>query len=560
MHTYQPHASITNQSRRFNKRAVKIALVTAVVASSAAITEANAANCESLRSLRLPNTVIDGAQTIPAGSYQPPGSQATFADLPSFCRVTGTVSPVPGSSIRIEVWLPTKTWNGRYQQSGNHGFTGVLYWSEMVRQLRRGYATGVTDDGHTAGPGFDVSWAFGYPQRIVDLAYRAVHELAVKSKLVINAYYGKSARYAYFNGCSDGGREGMKEAQMFPEDFDGIIAGGAAQYWTHAATEQLVMSINLKNAGIQGTHGAAILTLAQNAATAACDAKDGVVDGLIGNPQKCKWDPATLVCKAGQDPGSCITPAQALALKENIEPVRDPQTGRYIFSGMTRGSEFDQIRFGYNQGLAPFGIGNYRIALNAPTWDGSMLDLHTNLPILDRVLGSVNAIDPDLTAFKRAGGKLIQWHGWDDAASTPGWTVKYYNEVVDETGNGRLAKVQDFYRLFMLPGVGHCGSGPGPDNIGAENQTAYSQDPRHDIVSALEAWVERGKAPDFLIATKYVNNDSMQGVQMQRPICVYPAEAVYDGRGDTNDAKNFSCSDPSARRNDGSSTVAPISD
>ncbi len=484
----------------------------------------------------------------------------SFADLPSFCRVTATISPVPGSSIRIELWLPTKTWNGRYQQSDNHGFTGTLYWSEMVRQLRRGYATGVTDDGHTAGvSGFDVDWAFGYPQRIVDLAYRAVHQLAVKAELVIGSYYGRSQKYAYFNGCSDGGREGMKEAQMFPDDFDGIIAGGAAQYWTHAATEQLVMSIDLRNAGIQGAPGAAILTLAQNAATATCDARDGVVDGLIGNPQKCHWDPATLVCKAGQDPATCITAAQALALKENIEPVRDPQTGRYVFSGMSRGSEFDEIRFGY-QGLAPFGIGHYRIALNAPNRDGSTFDLHTDLPILDRVLGSVDATDTDLRPFRKTGAKLIQWHGWDDAAFTLGNTVRYYNEVVDATGGGKLGKVQDFYRLFKLPGVGHCGSGPGPDNIGAENQTAYSQDPKHDIVSALEAWVERGDAPDESIATKYVNDDSTQGVMMQRPICAYPNEAIYKGRGDTNQAKNFTCGTPTPARDDASSAPRPASD
>lgn len=535
----------TRDARQRIRRSTRKIMAAAAVLGGISAGQAHAANCESLRLLRLPDTVVDGAQTIPAGSYQPPGSPVAFADLPAFCRVTATVSPVPGSSIHIEIWLPTKTWNGRYQQSGNHGFTGTLYWSEMVRQLRRGYATGVTDDGHTAGASvFDVSWAFGYPQRIVDLAYRAVHQLSLKAKLVIASYYGRPQRYAYFNGCSDGGREGMKEAQMFPDDFDGIIAGGAAQFWTHAATEQLVASINLRDAGIQGAAGAAILNLAQNAATAACDAKDGVVDGLIRNPQQCHWDPATLVCKAGQDPSTCVTPAQALALKENIEAVRDPQTGRYVFSGMERGSEFDQIRFGYNLGLAPFGIGNYRIALNMPTWDGSTFDLHTNLPILDRVLGDVNATDPDLRPFRKTGAKLIQWHGWDDAAFTPGRTVKYYDEVVETTGRGDLGKVQDFYRLFMLPGVGHCGSGPGPDNIGAENQTAYSQDPKHDIVSALEAWVERGEAPDELIATKYINDDSTQGVQLQRPVCPYPSEAVYKGHGDSNAAKNFTCSAP----------------
>ena len=392
----------------------------ALVACGAFAGAAQGATCESLRSLSLPHTVINSAQSIPAGSYQPPGSATVFTNLPAFCRVSATVTPVPGSSIGIELWLPTSTWNHKYQQSGSHGFTGVFHWEEMTRQLQRGYATGVTDNGHKpSGPGFDVSWAFGYPERITDLAWRAVHELAAKAKLVIAAYYGQPQKYAYFNGCSDGGREAMKEAQLFPRDFDGIIAGGAAAYWTHAATEQLVMSIHLKNAGIQGAAGASILTLAQNSTTAQCDALDGLVDGLIGNPRRCHWNPNAIVCTPGQAPGTCISQAQANAIEANEDAVRDPVTGRWVFSGMSPGSEFDQIRFGYHLGLAPFAIGNYRIALNNPTWDGSTFDLHTDLPILDRALGVVNAIDPNLRAFERAGGKLIQWHGWDDAAFTP---------------------------------------------------------------------------------------------------------------------------------------------
>ncbi len=498
------------------------------------------AACVSLTRMQLANTTAMTAELIPAGSYKPPGSAAAFDNLPEFCRVTGTVSPVAGSAITIEAWLPTSTWNGRYQQVGNHGFAGTVYWSEMAPQLRRGYATGATDNGHSPG-GFNVSWAFNNPQKITDLASRAVHELADKAKLVATQYYGRSPSYSYFNGCSDGGREGMKSAQMFPNDFNGIIAGGAAQWWTRAATEQLVMSINLKNAGIQGTSGAAILTLAQKAATQACDAQDGVVDGLINDPRRCQWNPNTLVCKAGQDPSTCITTAQAAAISQNNSTVVDPVTGQAIFSGMSPGSEFDQIKFGYNQGLAPFGIANYQVAFNDPNWDPATFNLHNDFPVLDRVLGSVNATDTDLTTFKQTGGKLIQWHGWDDAAFTPGYTAKYYEDVVAKTGNGDLKSVQNYYRLFMLPGVGHCGSGPGPDNIGAENQTAVSNDPQHDIVSALEAWVEKGSAPDQLIATKFKNDDAKQGIALQRPVCPYPSEAVYKGSGDTNNAGSFVC-------------------
>ena len=504
-----------------------------------------AGSCEDLQSANLPNVSIASAQSIPAGTYQPPGSATAFTNLPAFCRVVATVSPVPDSSIGIEVWLPTSNWNGRYQQVGNHGWAGVIYWNEMAPQLQRGFATGATDDGHVNVIHFDVSWAIGHPTKLDDMAFRAVHELAENAKLLIAAYYGQSQRASYFNGCSDGGREGMREAHDYPADFDGILAGGAATGWTHAATEQLVMSINLKSSGIQGDSGAAILTLAQNAATKACDAADGVTDGLINNPRRCLWDAHSLICQTGEDPSTCITPAQADAIQANNSAVRDPVTHKWVFSGMSRGSEFDQIRFGYNQGLAPFGVANYQLAFGDVNYDGSTFDLHTALPALDRVAGVMNMTDPDLRPFAARGGKLIQWHGWDDAAFTPGWTVGYYNEVVDKVRGGDLKKVQEFYRLFMLPGVGHCGTGIGPDNIGAEGQLAVSPDPEHDAVSALLDWVEHGNAPSKFIASKFNTvDDPSSGIQMQRPICPYPAEAVWNGSGDTNDANNFHCGYP----------------
>ena len=511
------------------------------VAGSSSV--AFATTCESILSAKFPNLTITAAQSIPAGTYQPPGSATALTDLPAFCRVTATVSPVPDSSIGIEVWLPTSTWNGRYQQVGNHGYAGVIYWSEMAPQLRRGFATGATDDGHVNASTFDVSWAYGHPTKIDDMAYRAVHELAENAKLLIATYYGESQREAYFNGCSDGGREGLRDAHDYPTDFNGILIGGVASYWTHAATEQLVLSLSLADSGIQGAPGAAILTLAQKAATNACDAKDGVVDGLINDPQKCHWSPYTLVCQAGQDPATCITPAQAAAIKTNVSPVRDPVTGRWVFSGMSRGSEFDQIHFGYNLGIAPFGISTYQLGLNNPTWDASTFDLHADLPSVDGTLGVMNLTDPDLRPFAAAGGKLIQWHGWDDAAFTPGWETKYYQKVVDGIGRGSFRNVQDFYRLFMMPGVGHCAPPDdiGPDDIGAENQTAVSPDPEHDAVIALLNWTENGVAPSHFIATKFNNNDPTQGIQMQRPICAYPAQAVWNGHGNTNYASSFRC-------------------
>ncbi|WP_414439755.1 tannase/feruloyl esterase family alpha/beta hydrolase [Burkholderia sp. 22PA0106] len=517
----------------------------AAIAAGAAGT-AHAATCEQLLGLHLPDTVIHTAQSIPAGAYQPPGSTVAYSNLPAFCRVTATVSPVSGSAIGIEIWLPTATWNHRYQQSGNHGLGGTFYWGEMVGQLQRGYATAITDDGHTASQGaYDTAFAFGSPQRVTDFAWRAVHQLAEKAKWVIAAFYGQPQRHAYFNGCSDGGREAMKSAQRFPRDFDGIIAGSAVADYTGNATKQLVTTLDWAKAGIVGASGASLLTRVQAAEMAQCDARDGLTDGQIRDPRACHWQPASLSCKAGQNAAGCLTPQQAQAVEANESALRDPRTGQWLMAAMTPGSEHDENRFGFTNGPAGFGVANYRIGLGDPNWDGSNFDLARDFPILERNFGDeVNAVDPDLTAFQRAGGKLIQWHGWDDVVAQPGYTVKYYDEVVDASSQGDLRATQDFYRLFMLPGIGHCGTGIGPDNIGQENYTAVSPDPEHDVVSALEAWVERGVKPAELIATKFVNGDPAQGVQQQRPICPYPAEAIYNGAGDPNAASSFHCGVP----------------
>jgi feruloyl esterase len=500
-----------------------------------------AATCESLLAAKIPNVTITSAQSVPAGAYQPPGSPETYADLPAFCRVVATARPVPDSSIGIEVWLPAAGWNGRYQQVGNHGFAGVIHWEEMAPQLKRGFTVAATDDGHVAPPGapYASRWAVDHPAKIDDLAWRAVHQAAVNAKLLIAAYYAQPPRYSYFNACSTGGRQGMREAQQFPADFDGILAGGAATYWTGGATEQLVMSLKLQKAGFQGARGAAILAMAQEAATRACDIADGVKDGVIANPTRCRWNPRELVCKAGSDPATCITPAQSEALAANFEDVRDPVTRQWVMGGMSRGSEFNQVKNQYYDRVAPFGAANYKLATRDADWDGSTFDMRADLPKLVRVMGVMNSHNPDLRAFQARGGKMIQYHGWDDAAFTPEGTVKYYDQVIATTGRGDPAAVRKFYQLYMMPGIGHCGGGPGPYNIGQETQIAVSNDREHDAVTALMDWVEHGVAPEKLIATKFSNDDPKQGIQLQRPLFPYPAEAVWNGAGDTNGAASF---------------------
>ncbi len=527
------------------------AVILAGIVAASGLESAQAATpCEDLaHATTLPHVTITAAQSVSAGTFQPPGSPAAFTDLPAFCRVTATVSPVPGSSIGIEVWLPATIWNGRYQQVGNHGWAGVIYWSEMAPQLRRGFATGATDDGHvnTTGDPFYIDWAVGHPVRIDDMAWRAVHELAENAKHLIALFYDERLRASYFNGCSDGGREGLREAHDFPGDFDGIIAGGAAAYWTHAATQQLVLTRNLRDGGLQDAPGAARLALVQAATTAACDAADGVSDGLIANPVRCLWNPHAMVCKPGTDPATCLTPAQADALAANVAPVRNRE-GRWVFSGLPAGSEFETIRWKYSYGLAPFGLSNYRIAFQDPSWDGSTFDLARDLPRLDAALGVMNMTDTDLRPFAARGGKLIQYHGWNDGAFTAGWATAYYDAVTHDMAYGSPAGVTDFFRLFMMPGVGHCAprTDIGPDNIGSENQMAVSPDREHDVVTALTEWVEHGTAPDRLIATRFKDNHPGQGIEMQRPIYPYPAEAVWNGKGSTNEASSFHPLQPDA--------------
>ncbi len=534
-------AFFNNRPLFLHARLFRCSTLLAAAAVAVAASPSYAATCESLLGSKLPNVTITIAQAVPAGTYTPPGSKVAFPDLPAFCRVVATITPVPDSSIVIEVWLPTTTWNGRYQQVGNHGWAGVIYWSEMAPQLRRGFATGATDDGHisTSPNPFDVSWAFGHPAKLEDIAWRAVHELAENAKKLIAAYYAKPIVASYFNGCSNGGREGMREAHDFPADFNGILAGGAATYVTHGAAEQLILSMNLRNGGFQGADGTAALQLAEQAVTRACDANDGVTDGLIQDPNSCHWDPHSIVCKAGEDPASCLKPAQVDAIAANLRPIEDPVTHKWIFGGASEGPEFEQIRWRYNLGLSPYALSNFQVGLNDPTWNGSTFNLETDLPKLDHVLGMMNTINPDLNPFAARGGKLIQFHGWDDGAFTPGWTTSYYRQVNDIVGHGNIEETKRFYRLFMLPGVGHCGGGPGPDNFGQETQIAVSPDPDHDVVSALMQWVEKGTAPRQLITTKFKNDDPKQGIQMQRPLYPYPIEPVYNGTGSTDKADSF---------------------
>ena len=503
-------------------------MITSLVLASALFASAP---CEGLKSIGLSNTTIMAAELVPAGPYTPPGPGGGAPPpagrgagpvppplmLPAHCRVAAVLKPSPDSEIGMEVWLPAENWNGKFQAVGNGGWAGVISYPAMAAALQEGYATASTDTGHKGG---NALFAIGHSEKLVDFAYRAVHEMTVKSKAIISAFYDRGPRLSYWNGCSTGGRQGLMEAQKYPDDFDGIVAGAPANYQTHLHAWDLGVSIpTVKDPAsvVPQTK----LALLNKAVLEACDAKDGVKEGVLNDPRTCRFDVSTLLCK-GPDADNCLTAAQLESVKRAYGPART-RNGELIFPGKDPGSETGWTIL--SGGAQPPGIsmGSFQVAYGDANWDWKNFELDRDLKIVDERVGSiVNAVNPDLTAFKARGGKLLLYHGWNDTAISAGNAVNYYQSVLGKMG----PKQDNWVRLFMAPGMQHCGNGPGP------NQVNY--------VAVLERWRESGAAPDQIVASHVTNNR----VDMTRPWCPYPQVAQYKGIGSTNDAANFVCKMP----------------
>lgn len=481
-------------------------------------------SCERLKSLSLSDTTIAEAELVPAGPYRPPAQGPAGAPqppaimLPAYCRVAGVLKPSPDSSIGVEVWLPTEDWNGKFLAVGGGGWVGSISYGAMATALQEHYATASTDTGHK-GDGGDASFAIGHPEKMVDFAYRAVHEMTVKSKAIINAFYGRASRLSYWAGCSTGGRQGLMEAQRYPEDFDGIIAGAPANYHIHLVAADMAAGIaTLKNKESFLTPGK--YALLNQAVLAQCDARDGVKDGFLTDPRTCHFDPSALLCHVGAA-DNCLTAAQVEAAKKIYAPAKT-KSGEVIFPGLEPGTELAWAPL--TGGPAPLSLfqGTFMVAHNDPNWDWHTFDLDRDTALADEKLGFINAINPDLQAFKAHGGKLLLYHGWSDQLIAPQNTIKYYSSVLAKTG----AKQDNWLRLFMAPGMQHCAGGPGPNQI--------------NWLGALERWRESGSAPDQITSFHVTNNR----VDMTRPLCPYPQVAQYKGVGSTNDAANFVCKAP----------------
>jgi feruloyl esterase len=471
-----------------------------------------AASCESLAKTAFPDATVTAAQIVPAG-----GGPAK--DLPEHCRVAVTLKPSSDSDIKSEVWLPASGWNGKLLAVGNGGWNGNVDPNALANGLRRGYAVTGTDTGHQGGGG---PW-MQQSEKITDFGYRAVHETTVKAKALTSAFYGSAPRKSYFQGCSAGGRQAMVSAQRYPEDFDGIVAGAPAVDTTGRASFAIWIAQQQHRTG-DSYIPAAKYPAAHEAMLKACDGLDGVTDGVVENPRACTFDPKVIECKAG-DSNSCLTAPQVETARAMYKPAVNPRTGTAIFPGLERGSELGWATFG---GPQPLGLGSQMfqfMVFNNPAWDYKTLNFDEDMAKVAAIeQGRINVLAPDLSKFGARGGKLIHYHGWADQQIPAASSTRFFQSV--ESKQGGRAAFNDYYRMFMVPGMGHCSGGPGTTSF--------------DMLASLEQWVEQGKAPDTIPASKVANGQ----VVRTRPLCPYPQVARYSGQGSTDDAANFSCVAP----------------
>jgi hypothetical protein len=506
-------------------------LVIASIALACCVTWAQTADaaptpCPQLLKLALSGTTITAAEEVPAGDYAPPGGQRQ-TNLPAFCRVALTTTP----QIRIEVWLPKDTWNGRYRGEGGGGYAGSISYAGLAAGIRAGYATASTDTGHPASAGgnfaLNSDGSLNTPL-IVDFAERSLIELAVQSKALIKAYYGSAPQFSYWNGCSTGGRQGLMAAQRIAEEYDGILAGAPAINWDRFIPSELWPAIVMKNTA-GGPIAASKLNAVTRAAVNACDANDGVKDNVINDPWKCTYDPAALVCKAGDDPAKCLTPQEAAAVKKLWDGPTSSK-GERLWFGLERGTPLNGLAGGN-----PFPIATTHFThwlRQNPQFDWRTLsesdfeaDFLASQKKFNRLIGTDS---PNLSVFRKHGGKLIMWHGEADTLIFPRGTINYFERVL--AANGGQSQVNQFARLYLAPGVGHCGGGDGPAPVGLFEQ--------------LVSWVEKGEAP----TTASASRQRPDGTTMSRPLCAYPTTTKWNGKGNPDEAANYSCVDGQQRR------------
>lgn len=479
-------------------------------------------SCDRLAALTIPGVAIASAEAVPAGPFEPgPGRPLT---VPSFCRVRAVATPSPDSGVAIDVWLPTAdAWNGKFLGVGNGGFSGAIGYQAMASALNRGYATAGTDTGHS---GDQMQFGQGHPERIVDWAYRSIHLAAEVGKLVARNHYGRFPAWSYFNGCSTGGQQALSEAQRFPGDYDGIVAGapgnnriglilGFLWGWTAAHREDgspLLASSDL--------------ALVARASVAACDGGDGLRDGIISDPRACRFDPADLLCSATRkDP--CLGPDQVEAVRKIYDGARNARTGARLYPGWTRGSEAGWASY-LTGPKEPVRVGLFRdFVFHNPDWNPKTFDWDRDVAYVESQVPYLNALSLDYGAFRTRGAKLLMYTGLADPVVPAEDPTSYYERVAQASGG--YTATQQFFRFLTVPGMGHCGGGDAPNSL--------------DSQAAIEAWVEQGTAPSRVVATQSASGK----VVRTRPLCPYPQVAKYRGTGSVDDAASFVCAVPTRR-------------
>jgi feruloyl esterase len=478
--------------------------------------------CVELKNMKLERATITSAVDVAAGLFKPAAAPAAATPpqrsgpppqpIPQHCRVTLVLKPTAESHINVELWLPTENWNGKFLAVGNGGWAGSIQgYGDMQEALRRGYATAATDTGHSAADGPAGMFALGAPEKIVDFAYRALHDMTVKSKRLIDVFYAEPLDYSYYKGCSTGGRQGVMAAQRYPGDYDGIIAGALANRHVHMHTAGSYRSIRLARHPDEALPEAKA-QLVNDAVMKQCDT---LGEGFLNNPRQCSFDFDTLACSAGQAADSCLTPGELKTVHTFYEGLRTSD-GELVFSGQALGNPIPALESRAEGPGANLTDSIKILGFQNPNYDWRQFDLDRDLPLIDAAAGFVDAVNPDLRAFEAHGGKLLLYAGWRDTGITPENTVLYYESVREEMG----PKQDDWMRLFLAPGMGHCRGGPGVDTF--------------DTLTALEQWRERDAAPAELPATGRESG-------LARPLCAYPAYAKYDGSGDLKAAANWSC-------------------
>ena len=497
-------------------------------------------SCESLTSLKITNVTITAATAISAPpDWEVPSTPGRFGTPPGlkvsvpFCRVAGFATPTSDSHIGFEVWLPVAAnWNGKYVGIGNPGFIGSISYGGLVREIARGSATASTDTGHQdvgATSEAPDAWAIGHPEKVADWGYRAVHETTVAAKQLLQAFYGKPAKLSFWSSCHEGGNQALTEAQKFPTDFDGIAAGDPAYNITHLqAVSEYVTWVSLKD-GVKapGYIPPSKYPVIHRAALDLCDALDGVRDGVIENPTSCPFKPEMIRCPGNADYASCLTGPQVETAKLIYAGPRFSD-GKQVYPGFDPGSELGWGLMAAGPQPLSISTGFFKsIVFENPQWDFRTFDVDRDTRLADSKAGaSLNSSDPNLKPFKDHGGKLLLYESWDEAIIPPQSAVDYYNRV--QATMGGPAKTQDFFRLFMVPGMGMC---PG---------FGFGNDGTFDAMDVVQKWRETNVAPD-----RIVNSHKTAGVvDKTHPACPWPQQAIYNGSGDIMDAASFTCGNP----------------